>query len=623
MSCLPYFRSRIRWRMRWMAVASLTSSLLFGAGAAASAQAQAAAAPKGARLGPHLAALARRKPGLKATFIFQFKPSVTEAQARLLITTHAGRVKSDLPIIHGLAVRMSLKAAARLQGNYAIREIDLNGRVKSQDSSVDTTKLQSYYELAAHADHSWTDGLTGAGIGVAVIDSGVAGDLPDFATSPTDPTSRVVESAVVNPGATEPGDPYGHGTHVAGIIAGNGWNLPSSNPLQGDYVGVAPQANLISIKAGDEQGNATVLDVIDGLQFAIDHQADYNIRVVNLSLESDTPQSYLNDPLDAAAEAAWFHGIVVVAAAGNLGTAPDAVDYAPGNDPYVITVGSINDDQTTSHYVQLLHQQHQQAEQALKQSDQQAEQALRQSDQQAEAAASAANLPALQKRDRAAEAALQQADQQKEQALAQSDQQAEHAAQVPGNSISSFSSRGTTQDGVAKPDVYAPGAHIVSALAPGSAFAQMCGACTVGGSYIRASGTSMSAPVVSGAVADLLQANPTLTPDQVKAALTARGQKVAGSVAPALAIDQAEKWHGGSANQGLTPSALIDTSSGSVDYSRSSWRRSSWRSDPGSLTAPWARSSWRCVCGAGGSDSVDPTRSGWSRSTWSTDLTAQ
>jgi serine protease AprX len=604
MSFLPHFRSRIRWRMRWIAVASLTSSLLFGAGAGASTLAQAAPGPKGAQLGPHLAALARRKPGLKATFIFQFKPSVSEAQARQLITTHAGRVKSDLPIIHGLAVRMSLKAAARLQGNYAIREIDLNGRVKSQDASVDTSQLQSYYDLAAHSDHAWKDGLTGAGIGVAVIDSGVAGGLPDFATSASDPTSRVVESAVVNPDATDAGDPYGHGTHVAGIIAGNGWNLPSSDPLQGSYVGVAPQANLISIKAGDEQGNATVLDVINGLQFAIDHQADYNIRVVNLSLESDTPQSYLNDPLDAAAEAAWFHGIVVVAAAGNLGTAPDAVSYAPGNDPYVITVGSVNDGQTTSHYVQLLHQQHQQAEQALKQADQQAEQALRPGDPQA--------------------AALKQADQQKEQALAQSDQQAEHAAQVPGDSISSFSSRGTTQDGVAKPDVYAPGAHIVSALAPGSAFAQMCGACTIGGQYIRASGTSMSAPVVSGAVADLLQANPSLTPDEVKAALTARGQKVAGSVAPAIAIDQAEHWHGGSADQGLIPSALIDTSSGNVDYSRSSWRRSSWRGAPGSLAAPWARSSWRCDCGgAGGSGTVDPTRSSWSSSTWSTDLTAQ
>ena len=86
-----------------------------------------------------------------------------------------------------------------------------------------------------------------------------------------------------------------------------------------------------------------MLDVIRGLQFVVDHKADYNIRVVNLSLEAATPGSYKTDPLDAAVENAWFNGIVVVAAAGNRGSAPDAVSYAPGNDPYVITVGAVDD----------------------------------------------------------------------------------------------------------------------------------------------------------------------------------------------------------------------------------------------------------------------------------------
>src|SRR5205807_3596806 len=125
------------------------------------------------------------------------------------------------------------------------------------------------------------------------------------------------------------------------IIAGNSTNRPASDPLNGDYAGVAPEANLISIKAADEHGDATVLDVIYGLQFAVDNKDAYNIRVVNLSLESTQAQSYKTDPLDAAAEAAWFNGIVVVAAAGNRGTAPDAVNYAPGNDPYVVSVGGL------------------------------------------------------------------------------------------------------------------------------------------------------------------------------------------------------------------------------------------------------------------------------------------
>src|SRR5207302_8034048 len=130
-------------------------------------------------------------------------------------------------------------------------------------------------------------------------------------------SSRVVETAVTNPLAQTATDTYGHGTDVAGIIAGNGNNRSNNDPLDGQYVGVAPNANLISIKVSDDTGNATVLDVIYGLQFAVDHQSDYNIRVVNMSLDSNTAQSYTTDPLDAAAEAAWTHGMVVVAAAGN------------------------------------------------------------------------------------------------------------------------------------------------------------------------------------------------------------------------------------------------------------------------------------------------------------------
>jgi serine protease AprX len=111
---------------------------------------------------------------------------------------------------------------------------------------------------------------------------------------------------VTNPSATTSNDTYGHGTHVAGIVAGNGNNRPAGDPLHGKYIGVAPDADLISIKASDDQGNATVMDVINGIQFAVDHAADYNIRVNNLSLESAEAQSYKTDPLDAAVESAWM-----------------------------------------------------------------------------------------------------------------------------------------------------------------------------------------------------------------------------------------------------------------------------------------------------------------------------
>ena len=170
-------------------------------------------------------------------------------------------------------------------------------------------------------------------MGVAVIDSGVAGQLADFSTysgpggsvpAGTPPTSRVVETAVANPGASNATDPVGHGTMVAGIIAGNGLNLPRNDPNYGKYIGVAPNANLISIKVGDDQGNSNELAVIMGIQFAVQHQADQNIRVINLSLSASVPESYLTSPLDAAVEAAWRHGIVVVVSAGNGGNTPGA-----------------------------------------------------------------------------------------------------------------------------------------------------------------------------------------------------------------------------------------------------------------------------------------------------------
>src|SRR4029078_8054723 len=103
------------------------------------------------------------------------------------------------------------------------------------------------------------------------------------------------------------------------IIAGNGSRRGIEDPLVGNYIGVAPEADLISIKASDDAGNGTILDAIYGLQFAVDHQSEFNIRVVNLSLASTVAESYTTDPLDAAVESAYFHGILVVAAAGNRG----------------------------------------------------------------------------------------------------------------------------------------------------------------------------------------------------------------------------------------------------------------------------------------------------------------
>ena len=158
----------------------------------------------------------------------------------------------------------------------------------------------------------------------------------------------MIASVVTNPCAKDANDHVGHGTHIAGLIAGNSLNHQGLKKLSGRYMGIAPKANLISVKVSDDDGDTTVLDVINGLQFVVDHKDALGIRVVNLSLTSSVAESYRTDPLDAAVEAAWFAGIVVVAASGNDGTATDAVSYAPGNDPYVITAGAMDDRGTTS-----------------------------------------------------------------------------------------------------------------------------------------------------------------------------------------------------------------------------------------------------------------------------------
>jgi serine protease AprX len=491
----------------------------------------------------------------QATHIVQLRPATTLAEGRALVRASGGRVTGTLPIINSVAVRMSAGSVSALAREPHVAAVTANSGVAPQavpaavpdpnttaatvdpaPAAPDTSRLDSAYPASVFAPAAWNT-TTGRGVGVAVIDTGIAGDLPDFAGA--DGTSRVVASVVTNPAATTVADTYGHGTHVAGIIAGDGTRRDTADPAAGRYIGIAPDANLISIKAGDDDGHATVLDVINGLQFVVDHKDDYGIRVVNLSVESTTAESYRTDPLDAAVEAAWFHGIVVVAAAGNHGTAPDAADYAPGNDPFVISVGAVDDQATDT---------------------------------------------------------------------------------PDDDAYATWSSVGETQDGVDKPEIGAPGAHIVSTLAPNSDFTRLCPDCIVDGQYIRAGGTSMAAPVVSGVAALMLQAHPDWTPDQVKSTILATRRQLPGGVeeVDAAAASAQTTPPSGASPPSRAPNDLIDPSTGDIDYARSSWSRSSWSTAPDPLTAGWARSSWSCTCLSTQSDTADPTRSSWSRSSWST-----
>jgi serine protease AprX len=489
-------------------------------------------------------------------YIVQMDTGATPAQGQQMVQSLGGTVTTPaLPVINGFGAVLEDDAAEELALSSVVKAVTLNAPTDSGTEETTTsgnmrcpatnaTTRRNFYGPASDWDVSplnsllrlrqpllysiratdaWQRAATGNGVGVAVIDSGISGDLPDFVTGGR---SRVIASAVTNPCATDANDHFGHGTHVAGLIAGNSLNSPVKRNLAGRYMGVAPRANLISVKVADDDGETTVLDVIYGIQFAVDNKDRFGIRVVNLSLSSTVPESYLTDPLDAAAESAWFSGLVVVAAAGNDGVASDAVSYAPGNDPYVISVGGVDDRGTRS-------------------------------------------------RD--------------------------------DDVLAPWSSRGVTQDGFQKPDVLAPGLRLVSTLAIGSDFEKLCRKCIIGRAYFRLSGTSMSAAVVSGAVALMLEKRPGLTPNQVKGAMLATRYNVPGTGA---AVDALAALDGtGSANQGLTPNRLIDPATGQIDWARASFRRASFRDAFGSpLAASWTRASFRCDCGLTASGEVDPAR---------------
>ena len=209
-----------------------------------------------------------------------------------------------------------------------------------------------YVTSAVGAPTAWNVyGLTGTGVGVAIIDSGIHSNN-DFNPGPGQ--NRIVYSQdFAGGGGPAADDTYGHGTHVAGIVGGGGKGSTCFNCTR-SFKGVAPNVNLINLRVLDQNGKSTDSLVISAIQKAISLQNTYNIEVINLSLGRSVYESYKQDPLCQAVEQAWNAGIVVVVAAGNngrdnsAGTNGYGTIGAPGNDPYVITVGAIKTNGTYS-----------------------------------------------------------------------------------------------------------------------------------------------------------------------------------------------------------------------------------------------------------------------------------
>ncbi len=340
-----------------------------------------------------------------------------------------------------------------------------------------TPLYQTNYPALVGADKLQQRGITGRGVTIAMLDTGLWQDATQMYGS------RVLATEDVTNGGDGPvtGDPYGHGTHITSIAAGGAENAA----LQ--YLSIAPQANLVIVRAFDGQGGGRYVDVIAGLNWIIANQQKYNIRVVNLSFGSDPESNYWDDPLAQAVMAAWQAGIVVVAAAGNSGPGPMTIGV-PGNVPYVITVGALTDNYT----------------------------------------------PYDPTDDR----------------------------------LASFSSTGPTYEGFVKPELVAPGGHMAASMSSSSYLANIDpNSMSVGQQMFTMSGTSQATAVTTGVVALMLQANPGLTPDNVKcrllasaaAAVTPTGtlaysvfQQGAGLINAAAAVNSTAS---GCANQGLNVAA--------------------------------------------------------------------
>jgi serine protease AprX len=213
----------------------------------------------------------------------------------------------------------------------------LPGIVVSPDISVDVqstpvstgphTPSDAFLQQTGSAQLA-SAGDTGQGVTVAVLDTGID-NLPDF-------SGRLIGGVDLTNGNNPFQDSYGHGTFVAGLIAGNG---ASSN---GQYSGEAPGAKLVSIKVAGADGTTHLGTLISGLQWAVDNQSAYAIRVVNISLGFQPTQSTVNNPMDQAVEAAWNAGIAVVTSAGNAGPFNGTI-LSPGDDPLAITAGALDD----------------------------------------------------------------------------------------------------------------------------------------------------------------------------------------------------------------------------------------------------------------------------------------
>jgi serine protease AprX len=395
--------------------------------------------------GPPSAAPVRVDPALTAVrtgdvrVVVRHRADAGEAAEHAVLQA-GGRVTRRLPLLDALAATLPRAGVEELTASGAVEVVSADRTVHLQGSASGRGGA-GLAPRVVNAPSAWSAGITGAGVTVALVDTGVA-EVPDLAGRIVpvhdDLTGRTTGCYDLS-GEGHCQDSYGHGTFMAGLVAGNGASGG------GVATGAAPGARVLSVKVAGADGAADVSTVLAAIQWVVSFRERYDVRVLNLSLGTDSTQPWQDDPLNYAVERAWDAGILVVVAAANTGPAPGTI-AKPADDPWVLTVGAVDDRGT----------------------------------------------PGL------------------------------------GDDHSpDFSARGPTAQGVAKPDVVAPGAHVRSLRAPGSTLEREVPPADPTSPYRSGSGTSMAAALVSGAAALALQAHPGTVPDQLKHALRASSRPVA------------------------------------------------------------------------------------------------
>ena len=428
-----------------------------------------------------------------------------------LIAGAGGAVIDELPIIRSVVATAPAAALPQIAALPAVRWVSLDAammssKAKGSDSPAAEPSLApatpNTYLDTIGVRPVWSMGIKGRQIGIAIIDSGIDNSSKDL-------TSIVSDDGSFSPNSRTINDVYGHGTHIAGIISGNG------SMSSGYYMGIAPEAILLNLKISDESGLAYESDTVKAMQWVLDHKTEYNIRVVNLSINSTVEASYHTSPINAAAEILWFNGVVIVASAGNVlpGQTFNPINSAPANDPLIITVGASDE---------------------------------------------------------------------------------KYSSYRNDDVMAPFSAAGVTLDGFNKPELLAPGMNIISLLSEYSPWAkQYPQRVELDGKYFRLSGTSMAAPMVAGAVALLLQNEPSLTPDQVKYRLTHSSTMLRtddGQEYPYLNVYAAIKTESTeSANTGLPVSQLLFSGSDPVTWGSVNWNSVNWNS------VNWNSVNWNSV----------------------------